>query len=527
MAMAALSTALVACGSGGDAVTPGGGGGGASIPLTVVVEDAPIVGVIVQDRDGGAGAQTAQPVLSAGVPTGRYTFSVTPTLPIRVTSQNLQSPDSQFKVVFVEGAWWSYLDANRNNAFDTGEQRAPLSFQDLDGNGLYTQSTDVLYNGKLKLNYVPGSAQEVRVNIVASLIPQGWNGTTAVAGLPPSVLNEAVTNGPTASSNTLLKQTTAVLTAISEALVAPGAATRDQLTTVVAAVAASTAVNLASTGTAAAAALAQVVAAAVPTAQSQAAQNITANVQSVVNTAVATSGESGGSALTANFEAIVKVAQANSTTLAQAPLAASSGTVNVQTLVTQTVSTSQQIAVDQQSAQPGVDPEAALVATLRLFPWLDVALIEQGQSPTGPFQATGRTTSFSLERLSGGAIRLRAAGEPFASALGASLVNGSADIPFSAAAGQWRLLQGSGAQQQGVLIDLRSGFEDPVSKNYIPGAMVRVCVPAEGGCWPYMLATEAQICQVLNGGVFATNPARRSTALDAVRAINAAGLNCP
>jgi hypothetical protein len=327
----------------------------------------------------------------------------------------------------------------------------------------------------------------------------------------------------------VLKQTTAVLTAISEALVATGAVLRDNLANVVTAVAAAPTVNLTSTGAAATAALAQVVAAAVVPAQAQAAQNITTNIQSIVDTA--TTAGTGTTTLTSNFEAIVKVAQANASTLAQSVPA--SGSQTVQTLANQTVTASQQIALEKETAVVGLDPETARVASMRLFPWLDIALIERGEAVPDDFAfravGAGRTTGFSLERTSDGSIRLQATGEPFGSALGASLANGNGvvNLPFVPASGQWRLLQGEGAQQQGVLVDLKSGFEDPQSKAYVPGAMLRVCLPQGGGCWPFMLATQQQICSLLNGGAFASNPARRSSALSALQGVNASAVNCP
>jgi hypothetical protein len=149
---------------------------------------------------------------------GEYRFDSAPKLPLKISSRNIVGANGRVAVAQVDGLWYSYADTNNNGRWDSPEQREPLTFQDLDGNGLYTQSVDIVFNGSFLLNYVKSGATVIQANVMASLLPSNWNGATSVAGVSAAALNAAVSVGPTQSANAELQRATAVLTAISEGL---------------------------------------------------------------------------------------------------------------------------------------------------------------------------------------------------------------------------------------------------------------------------------------------------------------------
>jgi hypothetical protein len=102
MAMLVPAIALLvlsACGSGG------GGGGVVEVPLptTVFVDDAPIIGALVQDNLG----QNA-----AGLASGEYRFDSAPKLPLKISSRNIVGANGRVAVAQVDGLWYSYADTN-------------------------------------------------------------------------------------------------------------------------------------------------------------------------------------------------------------------------------------------------------------------------------------------------------------------------------------------------------------------------------------------------------------------------------
>lgn len=502
---------LAACGSGGH--EGGTDTNRYAASRDVIVQDAPILGVVVQDRDGGVLSQTAEPVLDVnGLSTGRYQFPSQPVLPLRISSQNLVGADGTVKITRVNDQWFSYTDTNANGAFDTGEPTKPLSFQDLDGNGIFTQTADVLYNGRFNVDYVPANATVVHANAVSSLIPANWNGSDPVAGLPAAVLNAAVTTGPQASTSMELKKIAALLTAVAEALLSNNLATAANLPAIMSSVAQST--NALSSA-ANPADLGALVAKVLPADKQAEAARITANLKAVADKADDT--------ISTNFESLVKLAVSPEfkTDLKTQTLS----TARFDTLVAQVTNGSSQITEDKKTATAGVDPEAALISSMRLVPWHELFRIES-QLPIDnsyPFGAIGKTTGFALAKNATGSLQLRAIGSPFAEVIGAT---GASTLPFVTASGNWQAFT---ATTQGIVVDIKSGFQLPGTTSYVPGAVLRVCQTSVGGCWPFMLATPNQVCALMNSGTFKTNATMRQTALTAINAINSAqtAVTCP
>ena len=513
LAAVALVTVLAAC---------GGGGGGGPTDTTVyasstdvLVQDAPIMNVKVQDRNGGPGSQTANPILNeSGLPTGRYRFESLPALPIKITSQTLVATDGTVKIAFSGGQWVSYIDTNVNNLIDPGEAVGPLSFQDLDGNGLFTQTADVIYTGRFNVSYVPPNAGVVQANIVASLVPANWNGTSSIGGLSAAAVSEALNTGPERSTNVQLKKTAALLTAISEALISNNLAAATDLPAVLTRVSQSSALSSTATPSQLAAAVAQ----ALPTAQQADATRFVTNLKTVA--------DSVPTAVTSNFESLIKVAinPDNTSTLKKTSLN-SSDVTTLSTLVSSAASQSTEDKKQAAAAGP-VDPEAAVISALRLVPWHELARLENSlpQDTTDPFRTIGRTTGFALSKNSSGSLSLKASGSPFTEALGAGTTTFT--IPFVSTGANWQLFPSTNT---GVVVDIKSGFQLPGTTTYVPGAMLRVCQANSGGCWPFMLASPAQVCSLMNSGTFKTNAALRADALSKINAVNSglAPVACP
>ena len=503
----ALATLVAACGSGG------GGGGGLSITTDVLVEDAPIIGAIVQDSSPTP--QTAGPESDGeGQPTGRpgrYRFGSPPVLPIKIISPNIVSSDGKVKIAFVNGQWVSYLDTDNSNTYTPGETTKPLAFQDLDGNGIFTQTADLAYNGRFNVNYVPTGASVLRANIVAGLLPRDWNGTSSVGGLSPSVLKKAVDLGIQASDDMTVKKVAALLTAVSEALLSSDLAASTALPTLLENVAASTALSSTATPSQLAAEAVKVLA----TDTQDFGRALGTNLKTVADNV----------SITSNFESLVKLAinPDNTSTLKQATLSEA----DLTTLTTLVSNGSKQITEDQKvaSAAGAVDPEVATIAAMRLVPWHELSRIESGVAldNTVPFRSVGFTTGFAIAKTATGALTLRASGSPFTEALGSGT---PFTIPFVSTGANWQLFPST---NNGVVVDIKSGFQLPGTTTYVPGAMLRVCQANSGGCWPFMLASPTQVCALLNSGTFRTNADRRQTALSAINAINSAqsAVVCP
>lgn len=453
------SIMLAACG--------GGGGGVAPLPTTVFVDDAPIIGARVQDNVG----QTASASVSTA---GGYRFDSAPTLPLRISSRNIVGADGRVAVTQIDGLWYSYADTNNNGRWDSSEPTQPLTFQDLDGNGLYTQSVDILYNGSFQLNYVKPNATVIQANVVAALLPSNWNGSSSVAGVSATALNAALGVGPSQSANAELQRATAVLTAISEGLVSTlrtnGVSASQAQSTVsntISAIASSGA-NVTSTQTSGIAQMATVVSNAVPQAATQAG-NLTSNVLSMA----------GGA--TSNFEAVVKVTQVN-----VSQMVTSATTTTLAGLTKSVTEAADSIKAAKEQAQVGQDPDNARIANLRLQrPYAQTTLNpDTGAISTGQFQllTSSDVNGFSLQRQQDGSILFAAKGSSFASVLGSSA---SLTVPFEASKGRWEYIAGNLSLKIAVNV---------VGPNGEKGVSALYYCTSSTTCFTYLAASPAQIC---------------------------------
>lgn len=470
---------LSACGGGG------GGGGGVVVeplPTRVFVDDAPIIGVRVQDNGG----QDA----SASSPPGEYRFALPPTLPLKISSRNFVGADGRVAVVQIDGAWYSYEDRNNNGRWDEGiDPVRPLTFQDLDGNGLYTQSVDIVFNGSFQLNYVRPGATIIQANVVASLLPSGWNGTTSVAGVSAAALNAAVGVGPTSSAkpgsgitalaSAELRRAAAVLTAISEGLASTltssGSTTAQVQSTINSALSAiaNSGVNVTATDATSIGQVAATVSGAVPQAATQA-NNLVSNVMSIA------------SGTTTNFEAVVKVTQEKLSEVVSAPQQTQQVKLkgDVQ-LAASAISSAQAQAV------PNQDPDAERIAALRLIP---LGMPDVGANVEEQWISLINTTGFSLARQSDGAIVFRATGEPFQSILGST----PRSVPFVSSRNSWEYT-GPSNQKLRIKVNIsvpKQLFNPDLGPNagaYNGASSMQLCDSA-GSCVYYFMFSPAQLC---------------------------------
>jgi hypothetical protein len=493
---------LSACGGGG------GGGDVAVVPLptTVFLDDAPIIGARVQDRGGASGSQDA----SGSIPAGTYQFELPPTLPLKISSRNYVDTNGRVAVVQIGGLWYSYQDSNRNGRWDEETDPVqPLTFQDVDGNGLYTQSVDIVVNGWFPLNYAKPGSTAVQANVVASLLPPNWNGTTPVAGISAAALNAAVSVGPTNSAKTgsgvspeasaELRRATAVLTAISEGLVSTltssgstAAQTQATVSNALAAIA-NSGVNVTATDATSIGQVASAVSGSVPQAATQA-NNLVSNVMSIASGAAT------------NFEAVVKVTQDKLSQMA------SNASQQVLLDLKQTVSevdVSIGLARVEGEEKPGVDPDVARIAGLRLMaPFFEADLpppgVKFGTVDLGIVESSD-TTGFFLERQQDGTIQFGVSGSRFAPILGPG---SSVSVPFLASLGRWEFTRGNESLSIAVNVSTE-GFMGVTS--------IRHCTSdAKVRCRFYLAASREQICSTVT-----------QDQLSKINAINLVGPNRP
>lgn len=180
----------------------GGGGGGSSGPsgTTVVVQDGNIVGLTLTDSKSAVAVDQGK---------GTYYFANVATPPITATSRNEIDPVTGLVKIF---------DAQGNLLVKT--------FQDLDGDGIFTYNTDIPYGASITVAYSPNPSV-IRMNPISALIPANWNGTTPVAGLSADTVKSAATTGIPASTDTsttanTLRSVAANLTTVQENLVQMG-----------------------------------------------------------------------------------------------------------------------------------------------------------------------------------------------------------------------------------------------------------------------------------------------------------------
>lgn len=456
----------------------GGGGGGVVVvplPTTVFVDDAPIIGARVQDRGGSSGSQDA----SGSTPAGTYQFELPPTLPLKISSRNYVDTNGRVAVVQISGLWYSYQDSNSNGRWDEGiDPVQPLTFQDLDGNGLYTQSVDIVFNGSFLVNYAKPGATAIQANVMASLLPRTWNGTTPVAGVSAAALNAAVSVGPTQSANAELQRATAVLTAISEGLVSTltssGSTTAQTQTTISNALSAiaNSSVNVTATDATSIGQVAATVSGSVPQAATQA-NNLVSNVMSIA------------SGTTSNFEAVVKVTQEKLSDVVSAPQQAQQDKLKDDVVLAASA-----ISAAQAQAVPNKDPDAERIAALRLIP---LGIPDVGANVTEQWISLSNTTGFSLERQPDGSILFRAIGQPFQSVLGAT----SQIIPFVSSRNSWEYT-GTGNVSLKIRVNVSvpnfntSGGTDAGASNEV--SIIQLC-ESSGACVYYLMATPVQLCR--------------------------------
>jgi hypothetical protein len=473
---------LSACGSGG-----GGGGGVVVVPLptTVFVDDAPIIGALVQDGVGNP----ASPSLSAS---GEYRFDSAPTLPLKISSRNIVGADGRVAVVQIGGLWYSYEDRNNNGRWDDGiDPVQPLTFQDLDGNGLYTQSVDIVFNGSFLVNYVKPGATVIQANVVASLLPRTWNGATPVAGVSAAALNAAVSVGPTnsasAGSGTTpaasaeLRRAAAVLTAISEGLVSTlrtsttntTAQTQTTINNALSAIA-NSGVNVTATDTTGIGQVAAAVAGSVPQAATQA-NNLVSNVMSIA------------SGTTSNFEAVVKVTQERLSDVVSAPQQTQQDKLKGDVQLAASA-----IGAAQAQAVPNKDPDADRIAALRLIPLgiPDVSASNVQES----WISLASTSGFSLERQPDGSMQFRASGVPFQDVLGAT----SKNIPFVSSRNSWEYTGPLNEKLKiRVNVSIPKGLFNPNlgvdAGAYNDASSMQLCT-SQGACVYYFMFSPAQLC---------------------------------
>jgi hypothetical protein len=475
--MTAISLLLSACG--------GQGGGSTVVPLPtlVIVDDAPILNARVADRFGRvAEADPFSP--------GRYLFDSSPTLPLTITSRNLVGSNGRVNVASLDGVWYSYIDVNGNGRLDENEERALLTFQDLDGNGLYTQSVDIVFTGAFEVKYAKLGSNAIQANLVASLLPSNWDGATPVAGLSSSALNAAVNSAPSQSGNPELQRATAALTAISEGLLstlrssgASGstAAAQATISSALAAVGApGSQVDLNKSDPASVAKLAQTISQAVPAAAQTQASNLVTNVKVVQASANPTSAT----------ESIVKVTQERLTEFQRVLDADAQGKLTEDVALAVNAITSAQ-----SEAKPGVDPDATRIAELRIVPLGIPDSVTEQTSRTTVLRSwidLSSTRGFSLARQPDGTLGFTATGEPFQAVLGAS----SRVLPFFSARNSWEYT-GSGGETLKVKINFSvplfntQGGTDLGASSQV--SMMQLC-SAAGACAYYIMATAQQMC---------------------------------
>ena len=468
----AFASLLAACG--------GSGGSSAEIlriSSKVIVEDAAIVNALVTDATG-----------LAAIPVGRgeYRFkdanglNITPVLPIKISSRN----------VIINGE------------IPNG---VPTTFQDIDRNGEYSPG-DIAFNGFFTVNYaVPGS-QVVYANPIAALIPTGWSGNSAIAGLSPTILQAATSSSVESSTNKDLKQATALLTALIDSMASTlslnGMANKQISSTVanlLLAVGGATGINLLDAN--AASKLGEAVAATVTASASaipsgnvasavSSANNLATNLQSL-SVAV-------GDTVT-NYEAIAQVAQ-NSPSL-------TTNTFNVVGGALNTVNTDLTI----QNAR------AVAINSLRLVPFCDLVVGQANAcnpAVAGPWLAFGsRLSGFKVTSQTDGSIVVDGSGPLFTDF---SFISGLR-AEFRSSSSTWKYIKPNVSSME---ISLGVSFNDAENKVQT-GNILSIC-NGSGDCVPYYLANESGVC-----GLVKTYSATIPSLLININALNAQQSSCP
>jgi hypothetical protein len=466
LAPLALSLSVLMVGCGG-----GGGGGGGNGLTRLKLEDADIYGAFVQD---------ANSVIAVSLANGIYEFrdrngvAVVPKLPVTIKSQNW-IVDGKVDVINLNNTWYSTK---------AGSDNKPLTFQDLDKDGKFTPNVDIPYNGGFTLNYSASGSSLIYANPVAALIPAGWNGVSPIAGLSNDILIAASSTGVKASNNADLNKATALLVAISEALVLTGK-NADGLFSAIAS--ANVPVNLLVPG------------------QSQ--------LSAVVNalyagTAVFVQNLQGLTASLTNPEALAKVVQ---DAIANNPL---TDLGNLTAAVTAADSGISQAITNASSG----NPLAAQIAKLRIVPFCELPNAGCNPGSFDEWKVFGQLTNFSINLNSdSGVMTLTGAGNRWLGWFGAATI----DLPYftssSVSNGQpsWSKTYGSTSIE--VLIGMPVLLPGDVSPTV--GNFLKIC-SALNTCMPYFLAEPPDVCNLVASVPAPATPSQLLLQINPLQAAN-------
>ena len=469
---AALVTLIAAC---------GGGGGGTALPIAskVLVEDAAIVGAAVTDSLNRQAEYTGRGEYKFLYPSGQ---EFVPCLPITVSSRN----------IFVNGV----------------VEGIPLTFQDMDRNGVFTPSVDIAYNGSFSVRYAIPGATTIYANPVAALIPPNWDGSASIAGLSSTILRSSTNSSVETTGSAQLKQATALLTALSDTLGSTlssngmeNSKVSSTLASLLVAVGTTTGVNLLSADANAATQLGVAAASTVTAAASSIpAGNLTAATSSASNLGTNLQNLSlvVGNTVT-NYEALVQMAQ-NSESL-------STNSFDVQTSATET----KRVDLDIQNKR------AVLVNTLILVPFCDLVSGQTGEcssaANSGDWLAFGRLTGFGAAAALDGSINVSGSGALFNSFSFPTSLNAK----YESSSGSWKYT-GPGASLLQIFLGV--SFSDPTATTQT-GNMMRIC-NSQGSCVPYYLAAPAGVCNFVT-----TNSVVDRSRLANINALNVQQTTCP
>jgi hypothetical protein len=457
----------------------GGGGGGVS---KMKLEDAAIYGALVVDSKGMKGVSIGDGIYQFKDNNGSDTV---PTLPIKVNSQNLID-NGMVNITNVDGVWYSYK----------GSAKAPLTFQDLDGDGKYTPSVDIPYNGSFTLNYSASGSSQINANPVTALIPAGWDGTKVIAGLSADILKAASSTGVKDSNNAELKRATSLLTAISDVLALSGKSA-DAINSIFGAVATGQGVNLLATGPGlqnAASALAAVLDGVIP-----GSGTLASNLQTIAGNSVVD---------LKNFEALVAVAQNNVTVI-------QSGSADLTQLALDVGNSDKNITTAQTNVTSGNDLTAQ-IAKLRIVPFCDLVKDTPAAcDPTtaAPWEAFGKLTGFAVNLQTNGSMTVTK-GSWVSSWFNADSIS----LPFVSSSNSWLATSGNASAE--IVIGTEVTLPDSTK---FKGNYLKLCSQANT-CMPFFLATNAGVCSLVT-----TNSVVNTALLAKINLLQAADrqVKCP
>ena len=444
----ATSLVLVGCGGGG-----GGGGTGGSGFTRLKVEDANIYGALVQDKNRVIGVPIANGIYEFRNPNG---VPMVPTLPITIKSQNWIVNGKVIPIKKNDAAWYS----TKLNEIDM-----PLTFQDLDNDGRYTQVVDIPYNGEFVLNYAPSGTSLIYANPVAALIPANWNGVDAIAGLSKEILQAATTSGIKASNNADLNKVTSLLVALTEALVLTGQPNVNSIFTEIANNTAT--INLLDLTT------------------SSALPTLVNNIYPGTGTLVTNLQDILNKNSLSNPEALVKAVQNaiaidNLTDL---------GNITSEVLVADSI-----ISTAKSNVALG-NTLADKISSLRIVPFCDLPGSGCDSVTYDPWKVFGRLTNFSISLDSNsGTINLVGGSDWFLGWFGAN----SIALPYSSTSSisssqpSWSYTHNSASAE--ILINQTLIL--PGDLNPTPGNFLKIC-SSQNTCIPYFLATDVGICSLV------------------------------